>query len=67
MSSKKKNIAQEPPAVYKKTVEVEMTSEKLHPVLVKLLEISKKNHEDGKVFSHDEVRQKVKERFPFLK
>lgn len=41
--------------------------EELHPVLVKLLEKSIKNHEEGNVISHDEALKRIKERYPFLK
>ena len=61
MTSKKKNTVNEPSEVY------ETTSEELHPVLVKLLEKSIKEHQDGKVFSHEEARQIIKSKFPFLK
>lgn len=67
MSSKKKNIAQEPPAVYKKTVEIEMTSEELHPVLVKLLEQSILEADGGKLNPHDEVMKRMKEKIAILK
>ena len=41
--------------------------EELHPVLVKLLEKSIKNHKEGNVISHEEAMNKIKERYPFLK
>lgn len=41
--------------------------EELHPVLVKLLEKSIKNHEEGNVISHEEAMRRIKERYPFLK
>jgi hypothetical protein len=41
--------------------------EELHPVLVKLLEKSIKNHEEGNVISHDDAMRRIKERYPFLK
>lgn len=67
MTSKKKNTINEPSEVYETTSKVETTSEELHPVLVKLLEKSIKEHEEGKVFSHEEARQMIKSKFPFLK
>jgi predicted transcriptional regulator len=45
----------------------EITSEKLHPVLVQLLEKSIKEADEGKTFTHEEVMRMTKERFPFLK
>lgn len=45
----------------------EITSEKLHPVLVQLLEKSIKEANEGKTFTHEEVMRMTKERFPFLK
>ena len=41
--------------------------EELHPVLVKLLEKSIKNHKEGNVISHEEAMRRIKERYPFLK
>ena len=41
--------------------------EELHPVLVKLLEKSIKNHKEGNVISHEEAMNRIKERYPFLK
>ena len=65
---KKLNIVQEPAIEYK-TEEKSSSefSEELHPILVKLIEKSKKNHEEGNVFSHEEVKRKVKLKYPFLK
>ncbi len=39
--------------------------EELHPVLVKLLEKSIKNHKEGNVISHEEALRRIKERYPF--
>jgi ABC-type cobalamin/Fe3+-siderophores transport system ATPase subunit len=65
--AEQKNTVNEPSEVYETTPKVETTSEELHPVLVKLLEKSIKEHQDGKVFSHEEARQMIKSKFPFLK
>jgi hypothetical protein len=42
-------------------------SEELHPILIKLIEKSRQDSIDGKGISHEEMRQKIKLRYPFLK
>jgi hypothetical protein len=42
-------------------------SKELHPILIKLLEESRQDSSDGKGISHEEMRQKIKLRYPFLK
>jgi hypothetical protein len=66
MNSKKKNIVEEPAAVYEVNPNSEVTSEELHPVLIQLLEKSIKEAEEGKTFSHEEVMRMTKEKYPFL-
>lgn len=65
MNAKKKNTAKEPSEVYETAVNSD--TQELHPVLVKLLEKSILQADAGKVFSHEEVMKRVKEKFPFLK
>ena len=38
-----------------------------HPLFAKVLEKSKKQHEDGLGFSHEEAMRRIKLKFPFLK
>ena len=67
MTSKKKNIIEEPAETYEVTPTNEVTSEKLHPVLVQLLEKSIKEIEEGKISSHEEVMKRFREKFPLQK
>jgi len=67
MTSKKKNIIEEPTEAYEVTPTNEVTSEELHPVLVQLLEKSIKEIEDGKTSSHEEVMKRFREKFPLQK
>ena len=67
MNSKKKNTVNEPSEVYETSPSTEANSEELHPILVQLIEKSKKEHEQGLVFSHEEAMSIIKLRFPFLK
>ena len=67
MTSKKKNILNEPSEVYQPTPKVELTSEELHPDLVKLIEKSKQDAIDGKGISHEEMKKRIKLKYPFLK
>ena len=65
MNSNKKNIAKEPSEVYQTIPDV--NAQELHPVLVKLLEKSIQEANEGKLIPHDEVMKRAKEKFPFLK
>lgn len=67
MTSKKKNRIEEPAEAYEVTPTNEVTSEELHPVLVKLLEKSIKEIEDGKTSTHEEVMKRFREKFPLQK
>ena len=67
MTSKKKNTVNEPSEVYQTTPKVETTSEELHPILEKLLEKSIQDANESKGISHEEMKQKIKLRYPFLK
>lgn len=67
MTSKKKNIVNEPPEVYEVTPKNNSVQEEPHPVLVKLIEKSKKDLEEGKGIPHEVVMKRIKEKFPFLK
>ena len=64
MNAKKKNIAKEPTEIYKVTSKNGVTSEELNPILVQLIEKSKKEHEQGLDLSHEEAMQKIKLKFP---
>lgn len=39
----------------------------LHPILIKLLEESMREADEGKLISHDEVMRRTREKFSFLK
>ena len=65
MNAKKKNTTNEPSEVYETAAKENV--DKLHPVLVQLIEKSKKNHKEGTIISHEEAMLKIKERYPFLK
>lgn len=47
--------------------EKSVEQEELHPVLIKLLEKSIKEANEGKLISHEEAMRRIKERYPFLK
>ncbi len=59
------NKVEEPVTEY--SLEKKTDDSELHPVLVQLLEKSKKQHEQGLSFSHEEAMQKIKSKLPFLK
>jgi hypothetical protein len=60
------NKVEEPIAEY--NVEKNCVNEKeLHPVLVKLLEKSIQEANEGKLIPHEEAMRRIKERYPFLK
>ncbi len=63
MNAKKINIAKEPTVIYE-TSKTKITSEELNPILVQVIEKSKKEHEQGLDLSHDEAMQKIKLKFP---
>jgi hypothetical protein len=60
------NKVEEPITEYNVEKDI-VQEEELHPVLVKLLEKSIKNHNEGNVISHEEAMRRIKERYPFLK
>jgi hypothetical protein len=64
--NKQINKVEEPITEYNVEKNVDQ-EEELHPVLVKLLEKSIKNHEEGNVISNEEAMRRIKERYPFLK
>lgn len=59
------NKVEEPATEY--SLEKKTDDSELHPILVQLLEKSKKQHEQGLSFSHEEAMQKIKSKLPFLK
>lgn len=67
MNSKKKNIVEEPAEVYEVTPKSEVASEELHPVLIQLIEKSKREIAEGKGIPHEEAMKRIKLKFPFLK
>ena len=67
MDSNKKNTVKEPSEVYETSSHVDANAQELHPILIKLIKKSKKNHDEGNVFSHEEMMQRVKSKYPFLK
>jgi len=67
MTSKKKNIANEPEEVYDTTPKDKTTFEETHPLLVKVLEKSVQDAKEGKGISHTEMIKRIKQKYPFLK
>ncbi len=67
MSPKKKNSVNEPSEVYETTSNTGSTSQELHPILLKLLDKSKQEADEGKLLSNEEVMQRVKEKIASLK
>ncbi|MFA9186638.1 hypothetical protein AAGV33_00895 [Flavobacterium sp. FBOR7N2.3] len=64
MNAKKKNIVKEPTEIYEATSKTRVLSEELNPILIQLIEKSKKEHEQGLDLSHEEAMQKIKLKFP---
>lgn len=64
MNAKKKNIVKEPTKIYEAISKTGITSEELNPILVQLIEKSKKEHEQDLDLSHEEAMQKIKLKFP---
>ena len=63
-SQKKVN---EPETVYKSKTEIVNEEEEMHPVLIELIEKSKKQHKQGLSFSHEEAIKMIKDKYDFLK
>jgi hypothetical protein len=51
------------------SIDIEPTFLKIeeHPLFVRVIEKSKKDASEGKGFSHEEIMNRVKEKYPFLK
>ena len=65
---KKTDIVQEPNAMYEtENNSISYDSEKLHPILEKLILKSKAESEAGMGIPHEEVMQRIKLKYPFLK
>ena len=65
---KKTNILQEPKAVYESEDNSALNnSENMDPILEKLILKGIQDAKDGKGISHEEMMQKVKLKYPFLK
>ena len=67
MNSNKKNSAKEPADAYEVIPRVDANEEVFHPILVQLIEKSKKEFKEGKFITHEDVMKNLKEKFPFLK
>jgi hypothetical protein len=67
-SNKKLDIIKEPATIYEtENNSISNDSEKLHPVLEKLILKSKAESEAGMGIPHEEVMRRIKLRYPFLK
>ena len=67
-SHKKKHINKVEEPITEYNVEKNaLQEEELHPVLVKLLEKSIQEANEGKLIPHEEAMRRIKERYPFLK
>ena len=67
-NDKKQDAVQEPDRIYGTEGNlVSNDSEKLHPILEKLILQSIQDSKDGKGISHEEMMRRVKLRYPFLK
>ena len=65
---KKKDAVQEPGTIYgTENNLVSNDSQKLNPILEKLILQSIQDAKDGKGISHEEMMRRVKLRYPFLK
>lgn len=65
---KKSDIVQEPNAVYEtENNSISKDSEKLHPILEKLILKSKAESEAGMGIPHEEVMRRIKLKYPFFK
>ena len=60
------NKVEEPITEYSTENKVDNDSN-LHPILIKLLEESIREADEGKLISHDEVMRRTREKFSFLK
>ncbi|HRE76909.1 MAG TPA: hypothetical protein PLL09_03700 [Flavobacterium sp.] len=60
------NKVEEPITDYNLDTKV-VQEEELHPILVKLLEKSIQEANEGKLIPHEEAMRRIKERYPFLK
>jgi len=67
MSAKKKNSVNEPSEVYETTSNTGSTSQELHPILLKLLDKSEQEADEGKLISNKEAMQRIKEKIASLK
>ncbi len=67
MNAKRKDTAKEPSEVYETSSNVDANKEELHPILVKLLEKSEQEANQGKFISHEEAMQRIKEKIASLK
>lgn len=56
----------EEPAIEYNVEEKVYASIEEHPLFAQVIEKSKKQHEDGLTFSHEEAMKMVKLKFPFL-
>jgi hypothetical protein len=67
-TDKKQESVQEPESIYgTENNLISNNTEELHPILVKLIEQSKAESKAGMGIPHEEVMQRMKLRYPFLK
>lgn len=67
-SQEKIDLFNEPASVYETQSKATTNqSEELHPILIQLLEKSRQDLLNGKGISHEEMRKKIKLKYPFLK
>lgn len=62
-----KDKFQEPVSDYQVNESSEVDSDEMHPVLKQLIEQSKRQHEQGLSFSHEEAMKMIREKYDFLK
>jgi hypothetical protein len=65
-NNQKPNKAEEPLVSYN-AENIDKTETELHPILIKLLEESKKQADSGQLISHDEALRRISEKIQSLK
>jgi hypothetical protein len=66
-ATKEKQQSVEEPSIEYNVEEKVYANIEDHPLFIKVIEKSKKQHEEGLGISHEEMMRRVKEKFPFLK
>ena len=67
MNDKEKTPQAGEPSENYQIAQPERNTDTIHAELRKLLEKSKQESAEGKFYTHDEVRKRVREKFPFIK